>query len=73
MAFENIGVVFDFDICLFFFIGFVIDFSYDFFQNVFHGDNTRRAPVFIYDNSQMYLLGLEFFQQVVNFLVSGTK
>ena len=49
----------------------VRDFTHDFFQHVFQGDDATRAAVFVDNDRQMHLAFLKFPEKVVDFLALG--
>ena len=51
---------------IFFFIKFIFDVSDDFFQNIFHSNNTACTSKFIHHNCKMNSLGLKFFKKIIN-------
>ena len=49
------------------FIMFISDFAYQFFQYIFHGNNSQRAAVFINDDGDMRFLNLKHLQDIAAF------
>ena len=75
MGLEEIRAVVEF-LVVFFYIGFVeliVDFAHDFFDDVFHGDESRSAAVFVDDNGDVDLLLAEVLKQVVDLSVFRDK
>ncbi len=72
-GFEDVGVVFEADEALFLFVVFVVDVADDFFEDVFHGHDARRAAVFINDNRHVDFLDLELFEEVADFFCPGDE
>src|SRR5204862_5415657 len=66
-------VVIELRIKRFVLIKFIVDFTYNFFQDILQRHNARRTAVFIHDNGQVHLLFLEFLQKVVDLFAFGNK
>src|SRR6187431_847891 len=62
--FKNIGKIIKFTINDIFIIKFILYIPYNFFHNIFKGNNTARSTKFIYYYSKMYSFCLELVQQV---------
>ena len=71
LGFEYVSMVVYFYIRAFFLVVFVIDFSHNLLDDVFHRDDTRGSAEFIHHDSDVNLVGLEVAQEVVNHLRFG--
>ena len=67
LGLEEIRAVIEFLVVFFYigFIEFIVDFAHDFFDDVFHGDESRSAAVFVDNDGDVDLLLAEVLKQVV--------
>lgn len=56
-----------------FFIVFIFNITHNLLKDIFHGDKAGNAAIFIDGDGKMIAVFLEVAQQLIEFLVSGTK